>query len=158
MNPIKPMLVASVLVGAAFGIGSYTFVYAKGASYLSDDPAACANCHVMGDHLAAWTKSSHRAVATCNNCHTPAGTVAKYLTKAENGFWHSFGFTTGNFPDPLQITHRNSQVTEQACRTCHADVARAVEGTSHEVPAQRPAANDETSCVRCHASVGHWIR
>jgi cytochrome c nitrite reductase small subunit len=158
MKLIRPMLLASVLIGAALGIGSYTFVYAKGASYLSNDPAACANCHVMGDHLAAWTKSSHRAVATCNDCHTPSGALAKYVTKAENGFWHSLGFTTGGFPDPLQITPRNAQVTEQACRKCHTDVTLAVEGTSHEVPAQRPEPGDELSCVRCHSSVGHWVR
>lgn len=28
---------------------------------------------------------------------------ASYLAKASNGFWHSLAFTTGTFPDPLQI-------------------------------------------------------
>ena len=31
-----------------------------GASYLTDDPAACANCHVMQEHFDAWPRSSHR--------------------------------------------------------------------------------------------------
>ena len=35
------------LIGLALGVGAYTFVYAKGYSYLSNDPQACANCHVM---------------------------------------------------------------------------------------------------------------
>ena len=35
------------------GLGLYTFVYAKGYSYLSNDPQGCANCHVMQELLAA---------------------------------------------------------------------------------------------------------
>ena len=38
------LIVAAVLVGLTIGIGGYTFVYAKGYSYLSNDPQACANC------------------------------------------------------------------------------------------------------------------
>jgi hypothetical protein len=33
------------LIGAAVGVGVYTYVYAKGASYLMNNPAPCANCH-----------------------------------------------------------------------------------------------------------------
>jgi cytochrome c nitrite reductase small subunit len=158
MSLLKPLLAASLLMGAALGIGSYTFVYAKGASYLSDDPSACANCHIMGEHFDAWNKSSHRNVATCNDCHTPAGTLAKYANKAENGFWHSFGFTTGNFPEPLQITPGNSRVTEQSCRKCHESITLAIEGFSHDSRAARPGEGNEQSCVQCHANVGHWVR
>jgi len=32
--------VLAALVGTAMGIGGYTFVYAKAASYLTDDPGA----------------------------------------------------------------------------------------------------------------------
>jgi hypothetical protein len=46
----------------------------------------------MKDHYDAWTKASHRAVAVCNDCHTPAGLLPKYVTKARNGFWHLFYF------------------------------------------------------------------
>lgn len=157
MRLLRPALVAGLLVGAALGIGSYTFVYAKGASYISDDPAACANCHVMGDHYAAWMKSSHRAVATCNDCHTPPGVIPKYLNKATNGFWHSVGFTTGDFPDPLRITARNSRVTEQACRKCHESFVAPVDAATHD-PAGADGAREELSCVKCHATVGHWVR
>lgn len=40
-------LVVVVAAGLAVGVGGYTFVYARGASYLTNDPAACANCHVI---------------------------------------------------------------------------------------------------------------
>jgi cytochrome c nitrite reductase small subunit len=142
---------AAVAVGLAVGLGAFTFGYAKGYSYLTNDPAACANCHVMTEHFDAWTKSSHRAVAVCNDCHTPPGLIGKYLSKAQNGFWHSFYFTTGNFPDPLRITSRNQVVTETACRGCHGAITEAID--------PHPAAEQlQTSCIRCHADVGHLVR
>ncbi len=87
-----------VALGLAGGIGGFTFVYARGASYLTNDPAACANCHIMNDQYDAWQKSSHRAVAVCNDCHTPHGLGPKYLTKGLNGFWHSYAFTLAGIP------------------------------------------------------------
>ncbi|MGH8065172.1 MAG: NapC/NirT family cytochrome c [Candidatus Entotheonellia bacterium] len=89
--------VLAAAMGLAIGVGGYTFLYAKGSSYLTDNPAACANCHIMREHYDGWVKSSHRAVAVCNDCHTPEGFMPKYITKASNGFWHSFAFTTGRF-------------------------------------------------------------
>ena len=140
-------LVAALLAGSfglTAGIGGYTFVYARGASYFTHDAAACANCHVMRGHYDAWIKSSHRSVAACNDCHTPPGLVAKYATKASNGFWHSFAFTSGRYPDPLRIKGSNLAVTEAACRHCHATLTESIEGHGAGV-----------SCVRCHATVGH---
>ena len=150
MGTATATLAAAVIAGLAFGLGSFTFVYAKGYSYLTDNPAACANCHVMRDHFSAWTKASHHAVATCNDCHTPPGLIPKYVTKARNGFWHSFYFTVGGYPDPLRITPRNQDVTEQACRKCHGELTAALEpvrSSSH--PDRR------LSCITCHRTVGH---
>lgn len=141
------LTILAAMIGIAVGVAGYTFVYAKGASYLSNDPGACANCHIMQDHYSAWLKSSHRAVAVCNDCHTPPGTVGKYATKANNGFWHSFAFTTGWHPDPIHITPRNRAITNQACRKCHEDVVLAIEAPHAEV--------GELDCIRCHDQVGH---
>ena len=102
-------LLAALALGMAVGLGLFTFGYARGYSYLTNDPEACANCHIMSEHFAAWTKASHKTVATCNDCHTPHDLVGKYIVKAKNGFWHSFYFTTGNFPDPLRITEVRTQ-------------------------------------------------
>ena len=112
-------ILLGVVIGIAVGIGVYTFAYAKGWSYLTDDPAACANCHVMQEQFDGWLKSSHRAVATCNSCHTPANFIGKYATKATNGFWHSFFFTIGGYEDNIQIKPHSREITEQACRNCH---------------------------------------
>lgn len=149
MTRSRAIVLAAVLGGLLAGLGGYTFVYAKGYSYLSNDPGACANCHVMRDHFTAWTRASHRAVAVCNDCHTPPGLVDKYATKARNGFWHSFYFTTGRYPVPLRITARNHDVTERACRTCHAELAAAIE------PAHGDASRAGLTCTRCHNDVGH---
>src|SRR5690349_22795389 len=119
-------IVLGVVVGIAVGIGVYTFAYAKGWSYLTDDPAACANCHVMREQFDGWLKSSHRSVATCNSCHTPANFIAKYATKASNGFWHSFFFTTGGYEDNIQIKPHSREITEQACRNCHQEIVDAM--------------------------------
>jgi cytochrome c nitrite reductase small subunit len=134
-------------VGLAAGLGGYTFVYARGASYMTNDPQACANCHVMQEHYDGWVRSSHRSVATCNDCHTPPGLVGKYMTKASNGFWHSFAFTTGRFPDPLQIKGHNRDIAEAACRKCHGELVTAMDGGHGGAPG--------VSCIRCHGAVGH---
>jgi cytochrome c nitrite reductase small subunit len=170
------LMAVTVLVGTALGLGLFTFVYAKGASYLTTNPAACANCHVMAEHYAAWQRSSHRSAATCADCHMPHDFVGKYLAKSTNGFWHSLAFTTGRFPDPLQIKPANRAIAEQACRDCHQPIVDAIDPISDDPPAmpiaaQRPtgarpqihdgavasSANRE-SCIRCHTYVGHAVR
>ena len=170
-------VVAAGVAGVAAGLGAYTFVYAKGASYLTTDPAACANCHVMQEHFEAWERSSHRAVATCADCHMPHEFVGKYMAKASNGFWHSLAFTTGRFPDPLQIKPHNRAITENACRSCHASIVDAIDPVGSDAPigirrgvAGTPASDrpqihdgavdsgDRESCIRCHTYVGHQVR
>ncbi|MCC6536510.1 MAG: cytochrome c nitrite reductase small subunit [Bryobacterales bacterium] len=144
-----PWLVG-LLVGLALGLGLFTFGYARGASYMTDDPAACRNCHVMNEQYDGWLKSSHRKAAVCNDCHAPAGFLPKYFTKALNGFNHSLAFTTNRFPDHIQINGRNAEVAEAACAKCHQEVVESVHGA-------RPASSRHASgrCVSCHRNVGH---
>jgi cytochrome c nitrite reductase small subunit len=175
MGGARAAIVAAVLAGLAIGLGVYTFVYAKGASYLSTDPAVCANCHIMQEHFDAWQRSSHRAVAGCADCHMPHSFIGKYAAKASNGFWHSLAFTTGRFPEPLQIKPHNRAITEQACRDCHAPIVAAIDPAMERpidvrlrvsVPSlDRPQIHDDAasdadliSCIRCHLYVGHLVR
>ena len=144
-----------LLVGAMLGLGGFTFVYAKGYSYISNDPEVCGNCHVMDEHVASWNKSSHKGVAVCNDCHTPHDLLGKYTVKAKNGFWHSFYFTTGTYPYPIRITEGNHEVTEGACRHCHEQITDVIEPGHLE--AERDGSEDLT-CTRCHRYVGHWVR
>ena len=137
-----PLTLAAV-AGVAVGISAYAFHYAKGESYLGNDPATCANCHVMAGHLAGWQAAPHHLVATCNDCHTPAGPISKYVVKALNGYHHSMAFTLGGYPDVIRARPESSAVVEANCRRCHAEL---VDGITH---------GDGVSCIRCHASVGH---
>ena len=170
-NAHRAWIAAALAFGMAVGIGIFTFGYAKGASYLTNDPAACANCHIMSEHFSAWQKGSHKS-ATCNDCHTPHNLVGKYMVKAQNGFWHSFYFTTGRYPDPLRITERNRRVTEDACRYCHQPIVDAIEPSLAAATAsprvvhagvaalagQSGHGGPEISCIRCHKYVGHFVR
>lgn len=134
------------MLGCIVGIGSFTFVYAKGYAYLTDDPTACANCHIMQDVYTAWTRGSHRNVATCNDCHTDhANIVTKYLSKALNGFNHSVAFTTGNYHYPLQATDLNRNIARENCIHCHADVTAMMNHLGGE----------DADCLTCHSRVGH---
>jgi cytochrome c nitrite reductase small subunit len=139
-----PELLATLLFGTLLGAGLFTFGYARGYSYLTDSPRACANCHIMRGHYESWLKSSHHKAAVCNDCHTPAGLAPKYSAKASNGFRHSLAFTTGRFPDEIEITTADLTITEHACLKCHADMVSVVSRHDNEV-----------SCVRCHRNVGH---
>jgi cytochrome c nitrite reductase small subunit len=147
MRHLPLTLVLAILVGLAFGIGLFTFAYARGGAYLTDDPAACSNCHVMLEQYAGWLKASHRRAAVCNDCHTPDGFLAKYTTKAVNGFFHSWAFTTGRFPDRIRITARNGRVTRESCLKCHAAITETIR-------AGRPNGAD-LLCIECHRDVGH---
>ena len=145
--PLPVWLIIVAIIGGIAGLGSYTFLYAQGISYLSDDPKACANCHIMRDVYDAWNHGSHKAVAGCNDCHTPhSSIVAKYAVKALNGFNHSLAFTTGGFHQPIQITALNRDVTQHNCLSCHESMTSHISYSDSKEP---------TDCLRCHARVGH---
>jgi cytochrome c nitrite reductase small subunit len=143
-------LTAAVAVGLLAGLGGFTFVYGDGAAYLSNDPAACANCHVMQDHFDSWQKSGHRHVAVCNDCHLPPSFADKWLTKLDNGMMHSLVFTTGGFPNPIRIKPRNRRRTQAACLHCH--------GALVEALAPVEPGGDTLTCADCHRDVGHALR
>jgi cytochrome c nitrite reductase small subunit len=144
-------------LGVLAGMGTFTFGYGKGASYLSNNPAGCANCHVMQDHFDSWQHSSHHHVAVCNDCHLPHNFVGKWATKAEDGLMHSAKFTLENYHEPIQIRPHNSRITQNTCIHCHQDFVHAllppaVDGDS-DVKLQ-----ETLSCVHCHKNVGHAYR
>lgn len=145
---VGPMLLLAVSLGIALGLGVFTLHYAEGLSYFSTDPRACANCHIMQPQFDSWQKASHHGVATCVNCHLPSDFVAKYIAKAENGYYHSKGFTLQDFDEPIKIKASNAQILQDNCLACHGDLTREmVHGTAQN--------SDSVQCVHCHASVGH---
>jgi cytochrome c nitrite reductase small subunit len=135
------------VVGLAGGLGLFTFHYGEGTAYPSDDPAACTNCHIMQEQFDSWVKSSHSAFTTCNSCHLPDGPVAQWVSKADNGFFHSWAFTFRNHPDPIRIKPRNLRIAHANCVGCHTELV-------HEIlPDQR--SGEAVTCVHCHKETGH---
>ena len=145
--PLKAWIVLFALAGGIVGLGIFTFLYAQGTSYFSDNPSACANCHIMQQTYDNWNRGTHKAVAACNDCHTPHDSIiSKYAVKAINGFNHSVAFTLNNFHEPIQINAMNRDVAQQNCLGCHKSM---VSDIAH-VDANKP-----TDCLQCHARAGH---
>lgn len=144
-------IVLAVLCGGGLGVGGFTFDYAEGISYLSRDPAACANCHIMQPQYDSWQKASHHTVAGCIDCHLPAHGIEKWIAKADNGYRHSKAFTLQDFHEPILITERNAEILQENCLRCHA-------GLVHDQLAGATSAKDAIRCVHCHADVGHGPR
>jgi cytochrome c nitrite reductase small subunit len=150
-------LAASLALGIFLGSGVFTFVAARGDSYLYDDPAVCVNCHVMREQYDGWLHGSHHAAATCNDCHLPHDNVVhKFWVKAMNGYHHSKAFTLMDFQDPIRIKPGNARVLEANCLRCHEGVTSEI--TAHGtlgVPTDPGRGADLYGCVRCHPEVGH---
>jgi cytochrome c nitrite reductase small subunit len=152
-------LALAALIGALGGLGAYTFAYAEGLAYLSNEPATCANCHLMNEQLDSWRKGPHHAVATCNDCHVPPQFVGKYLAKARNGYHHSMGFTFQSptpddegarrvFDEPVRIKTTNAQILQDNCLRCHGDLL-------HQVVRGSTFGEDAVRCASCHRGAGH---
>lgn len=158
----KAWLATAALAGAVAGLGGFTFDYASGLSYLSNDPRACANCHIMNDVYDSWRKGPHHAVATCNDCHVPPHFPDKYIAKARNGYHHSMGFTFQPaapdepgartvFEEPIRIKPANSQILQDNCLRCHGEFV-------HGVVRGSTSSDGAIRCVHCHWAVGHGAR
>ncbi|HZW10691.1 MAG TPA: cytochrome c nitrite reductase small subunit [Phycisphaerales bacterium] len=151
-------LALSALVGVFLGAGVYTVHHAEGLSYLSNDPRACVNCHIMREQYDGWQKGSHHAVATCNDCHVPHDLVGKYLTKVEHGYRHSKGFTFQDFHEPIRMKESSRRIVNHNCIGCHeallAQVQPLFEEDAHSFAGGPPGAA-AFDCLHCHAGVGH---
>ena len=142
----RAWVMLAAIFGILAGLGTYTFSYAEGTAYFSNDPEACVNCHVMQEQFDGWSNSSHKAVATCNDCHTPHDFVNKWIVKGLNGWNHSKAFTLGDFPNPIRIRPFNEEVVLENCKDCHEGL---ISSTS------LPELHIDQSCVSCHGNVGH---
>lgn len=147
----KTTIALAAMLGVFIGVGIFTFNYAEGFSYFSTDPQACANCHIMNDAYASWSKAGHHTFAKCIDCHLPHEGLPKLVAKARNGWNHSSAFTLQNFHEPILITPSNAQILQDNCLRCHGDFV-------HDIVAGSSTAANAVKCVHCHASVGHGAR
>jgi cytochrome c nitrite reductase small subunit len=148
MTTKRWLLIAITIAGGVLiGMGLFTFQYAEGGSYFSNDPESCINCHIMQDQYEMWRHSSHHEVAVCNDCHTPHDPLRKYIVKGINGWNHSVAFTLGTYPDNLEIREFNAEVVQANCVDCHETLVSQI----HLAPGH----DEPLACVSCHENAGH---
>ena len=143
-----------ILLGAIAGLGLYIFNISNAASYLSDDPKTCINCHVMTAEYITWDHSSHREVATCNDCHVPHDNVVnKYYFKAKDGLYHASIFTMRMEPQAIVMKEASAEVVQSNCVRCHYDQVTDAK-MSGWVENHEQSRTDRT-CWDCHQQVPH---
>lgn len=130
---------AAVLVG----LGTFTFGYGEGHSYLSNTPETCANCHIMQPQLDSYRKAGHHTVAVCVDCHLPHDFLGKWTAKVRSGWNHSVAFTTGRFAEPIVLKPSSSRILRENCVACHG-------GLVHDL-----LSGGDLRCVHCHRAAGH---
>lgn len=143
LQPLTPRWRVAIFAvgGAVFGLALVVAHISRAASYLSDKPEACLNCHVMNNAFATWQHGSHRTVAECTDCHLPhQNPVAELAFKARDGIFHSFVFTFHLEPQVLELSEGAKHVVQENCLRCHAN----------QFMLARLASMTERRCWDCH--------
>jgi cytochrome c nitrite reductase small subunit len=165
MNKIKRLLtifrpprewrfIVTVLLGIFTGLLLFILHAARATSYLSDDPKACVNCHVMAPQFATWERGSHGKVTNCNDCHVPQDNfINKYFFKASDGLRHSFMFTFRLEPQVIQIKHAGKKAVQQNCIRCHSNVIHPI--SLRAISAKSIIQEEERYCWDCHRETPH---
>jgi cytochrome c nitrite reductase small subunit len=152
--PQKWRLPVSIVSGLLVGFALLAFHVSNADSYLSDDPRACINCHIMAPHFVTWTHSSHREWATCNDCHVPhENVVRQYYFKAKDGLRHAAVFTMRNEPHVIMLNEDAKTVIQNNCLRCHIDQVHPVSITN--VTGDNYKLGEGKLCWDCHRLVPH---
>lgn len=152
--PSKWRTTVIILLGIIFGLVSFLFYVSKAHSYLSDKPETCMNCHIMAPQYATWQHSSHREVATCNDCHVPHNNFFNhYYFKAKDGMRHATIFTLRNEPQVIYIHEAGRNVVQQNCYRCHAELLTDEKLNSYQNQYHDFRSNRQ--CSDCHSEVPH---
>lgn len=150
----KWFTVATIVLATMVGLGFFMAKEAKVLSYMSDDPQACVNCHVMTPVYNSWMHSSHREWAKCNDCHVPHNNIAnKYFFKAKDGLFHASVFTARAEPDVMFMREESQEVVQDNCLRCHVQQVTQVkyDGYLEDHHENRT----ERKCWSCHKEVPH---
>lgn len=152
--PQKWKIPVIVLMGMFVGTGVTAIYLSNAVSYLSDDPTACVNCHIMTPHFATWFHSSHRERATCNDCHVPHDNVfRKYYFKAQDGLRHASIFTVNAQPQVITIKEAGATVVQENCIRCHETQVNPV--SSGNITFENHLHGEGHLCWDCHREVPH---
>lgn len=140
----------------ALGLFVYLVNASQALSYLSTDPKACINCHVMNTQYATWQHSSHAMRATCVECHLPRDTVVnKYMAKARDGWNHSVAFTLNTFGQNILISDDGAARVQANCISCHARLTAVIISNAEKYHDFTGVVSDDRKCWDCHRDVPH---
>ncbi|MBP6429472.1 MAG: cytochrome c nitrite reductase small subunit [Bacteroidales bacterium] len=149
---ILPMF---IIGGVIVGLSAYSMYMSRLHSYLSDDPEACINCHIMDSYYDAWSHSSHREFANCNDCHVPHNNVFnKYYFKAADGLFHSAVFTFHAEPQVIRPRNASNNVIMNNCIRCHEQLNTALVKTGMYSYNEAKEGKAKV-CWECHQNVPH---
>lgn len=156
---IRPPLTAFkitifILIGILLGLGLMIFRLSNAIAYMSDDPTACINCHVMTPQYATWLHSSHRERANCNDCHVPFDNIIRKLWfKANDGMRHAYMFTFRLEPQVIKVKDAGKTVLQENCIRCHSNQL----GTSSiaSITLKDSELGKGHLCWDCHREVPH---
>jgi len=149
--PRRWNLAAFILLGALGGLAAMTFHIARATSYLTNDPAACVNCHIMAPQYASWQHSSHARVAVCNDCHVPQDNIFRsYAFKAYDGLRHSTMFTFKLEPQVIRMHAPGQRVVRENCIRCHSELMEPSLATTGVA-----VHGEDRNCWDCHRDVPH---
>jgi cytochrome c nitrite reductase small subunit len=142
------------LAGVIVGLWLYTVYISRAWSYLSDEPAVCVNCHIMGPSYQSWSRSSHAVWASCNDCHVPQDNVINhYAFKAVDGLYHAAVFTVRGEPQVIRPRDASRGVILQNCLRCHTPLV--TEFVKMNVDYRQVLKGEAKACWDCHTQVPH---
>jgi cytochrome c nitrite reductase small subunit len=140
--------------GLVVGLVAYLFYASLAWSYVSDQPAVCVNCHIMGSFYQSWSKSSHATRATCNDCHVPQDKLLrKYAFKAVDGLYHATVYTLGAEPQVIRPREGSYKVILENCVRCHSPLVTEYAKMSPDYDSILKG--EKKACWDCHRNAPH---
>lgn len=148
-------MIAIILAGMISGGGVLLLYMLRAHTYLTDDPAACVNCHIMAPYYATWFHSSHSRNATCNDCHVPhENAIKKWTFKGMDGMRHVGVFLMKGEHQVIQALPESAQVIMNNCIRCHTQLNTEFVSTGR-IDYMKAQMGEGKACWDCHRDVPH---
>lgn len=108
----------------------------------------------MTPEYITWNHSSHREVASCNDCHVPhENVVKKYAFKAMDGLYHASIYTMRAEPQVIAMKEGSREVVQNNCIRCHFDQVTDAKYVSW-IDSHKDDRLNRT-CWECHRQLPH---
>ena len=151
----RQKIITALVAGFMVGGGLYFLYLLRAHTYLTDEPSACVNCHIMSPYYATWMHSSHGRDATCNDCHVPhENFVRKWTFKGMDGMKHVAAFLTSSEPQVIQAHPASLQVIMNNCIRCHQQLNTEFVKTGR-IDYMMSEVGKGKACWDCHRDVPH---